>query len=314
LASAEEAEKAMASRLRQTEFEAHAELLHVQQHARFNVEAMETVARGQGIVATEAVTAYERVEYEAERAMHNAVLNSEAMASDLSAVVHRAVIENNHLRAEVAGVQEMRAVHTELANYRQRNADLFHEAATLESVLSEQKKRHDAEKAELEQEAADLKERLARQAMEYQREGERAINEFLSRHALSEKARKDDEQAGYQRLHGEYRAEKTLAHKLEEELEAANRHVACASALGPAAAVEQKCAHKLPMMEFEHEEALKSEISTCRAKVTQAESAYDRVKVEMHSLSASSESIQESLMKRLAHQESEQRLILDAYR
>jgi len=223
--------------------------------------------------------------------------------------------ENNHLKAEVtAGGLEMRAVHADLANCRQRNADLFHEAATLESVLSEQKKRHDAEKAELEQEAADLKERLARPAMEYQREGERAINEFLSRHALSEKARKDDEQACYQRLHGEYRAEKTLAHKLEEELEAANRHVACASALGPAAAVEQKCAHKLTMMEFEHEEALKSEISTCRAKVTQAESAYDRVKIEMHSLSASSESIQESLMKRLAHQESEQRLILDAYR
>jgi len=129
-----------------------------------------------------------------------------------------------------------------------------------------------------------------------------------------EKTRRDDEQAVYQWLHGEYTTEKALTQKLEGELEAANRHIACASALGPAAAIEQRYVHKPTMIDFEHEEAMKSEVSTCRAKVTQAESAYDRVKVEMHSLSASSESIQESLMKRLAHQESEQRLVLDAYR
>jgi hypothetical protein len=94
LVNAEETEQAMASRLRKTEFEAHAELLHVQQHARYNVEAMELVAHGQGITAAEARTACERVESEAEHSMRNAAMNFETMASDLHSAAADAMAVN----------------------------------------------------------------------------------------------------------------------------------------------------------------------------------------------------------------------------
>ena len=96
------AERAIAVRLKQTEVDARAELLNVQQQASSNLEAVEKVAQGRGIMVAEAASAYERVEYEARRAMHNAVVTSEAMEFDLRAAAETAAVENYRLRAELA--------------------------------------------------------------------------------------------------------------------------------------------------------------------------------------------------------------------
>ena len=48
---------------------------------------------------------------------------------------------------------------------------------------------------------------------------------------------------------------------LREELDAANRTVALASAMGPAAAIEQRYVHKMTMLDFQHEETLKARVS-----------------------------------------------------
>jgi len=162
-----------------------------------------------------------------------------------------------------AGALEVHAIRREFAEQQHRSDAYAQEAAAIRTNLWEQWDRYQAEVARLSQEVAHLKERFSAHAAELQRESSRSIEHLTSQVSRLYMEAKH-EAAAYRLLQGEYKAEKASSHELREQLEAANRLVACSSAVGPAAAVEQKYMHKMTVMEFEHEEAMKHESARYR--------------------------------------------------
>ena len=128
-------------------------------------------------------------------------------------------------------------------------------------TMSQQKERYEADLGRLSKEIAQMKERFQADAARLQDESTRMIAHFTAQVAFLEEKSRNDETAAYRAFRGELQAEKAASHELRQELEAANRLVARASAVGPAAAVEQKHVHKMTMMEYGHEEAIKAEAS-----------------------------------------------------
>jgi hypothetical protein len=150
LTGVEQAEQAMASRLRRAEFEAHAELLHVQQNARFNVEAMEMVARGQGITEAEAKSSAEHLEYEANVAMHSLTFNAEAAVNELRRVADEAVAEKDQYKVELhAHRLGASALHVEYVSQQQQIADYAKLTSDLKASTARQREQYDASTARL---------------------------------------------------------------------------------------------------------------------------------------------------------------------
>jgi hypothetical protein len=138
------------------------------------------------------------------------------------------------------------------------------------------------------EEIAQMREDLRTEAIRRQQDKEKWNAQFAAQMALLEESGRRNEAAVREAFAGELQAERASSHELREELDAANRMVACASAVGPAAAVEQKYVHKLTMMEFENQKALDAAAAKYASHTAMMECAHEHLKTELYAHKAAS--------------------------